>query len=48
MIDDRFIAVWGSYGFTALAMIGALIAARLVLSRVKRELDALRDRKDQS
>ena len=48
MIDDRFVAVWGSYSFTALAMIGALVVARLVLSRVKRELDQLKESKDKS
>ena len=48
MIDDRFVAVWGSYGFTALAMIGALVVARLVLLRVKRELDQLKESKDKS
>lgn len=42
MLDDRFVAVWGSYGATALAMIGALVVARLVLNRVRRELDQLK------
>lgn len=39
MFDDRFVAVWGSYGATVLAMIGALLVARLVLNRVRRELE---------
>ena len=46
MFDDRFFAVWGSYGAAALAMIGALIAARLVLGRVRRELEQLKQGTD--
>lgn len=42
MFDDRCLAVWGSYGATALAMIGALLVARLVLGRVRRELEQLK------
>ena len=42
MFDDRFIAVWGSYGAAALGMIGALVVARLVLNRVRRELETLK------
>lgn len=48
MFDDRFVAVWGSYGFTALAMVGALMTARLLLSRVKRELEEHREDRKQS
>ena len=36
MFDDRCVAVWGSYGAAALAMVGALIVARLVLGRGRR------------
>ena len=42
MFDDRCIAVWGSYGAAALGMIGALVVARLVLNRVRRELETLK------
>ena len=42
MFDDRFIAVWGSYGAAALGMFGALVVARLVLNRVRRELETLK------
>ena len=42
VFDDRFVAVWGSYGAAALAMVGALVVARLVLGRVRRELEALK------
>ncbi|MAV46562.1 MAG: heme exporter protein CcmD [Alphaproteobacteria bacterium TMED89] len=41
-MDDRFVAVWGSYGAAALAMIGALVVARLVLNKVRRELEQLK------
>lgn len=43
MFDDRCVAVWGSYGATALAMIGTLLVARLVLNRVRRELAQLKE-----
>ena len=42
MFDDRCIAVWGSYGAAALAMIGALVVARLVVGRARRELEQLK------
>jgi hypothetical protein len=44
IFDDRFVAVWGSYGAAALGMIGALIVARLVLARVRRELEAFKNK----
>lgn len=46
MFDDRCVAVWGSYGAAALAMVGALIVARLVLGRVRRELEQLKQGTD--
>lgn len=42
MFDDRCVAVWGSYGAAALAMMGALVVARIVLGRARRELEQLR------
>jgi len=46
MFDDRFVAVWGSYGAAALAMIGALVVARVVLNRARAELEALKQDTD--
>lgn len=46
MFDDRCVAVWGSYGAAALAMVGALVVARLVLGRVRRELEQLKQGTD--
>ena len=47
MWDDRSIAIWGSYGAAALAMVIALIGARWLLSRARRELANLQGEQGQ-
>ena len=43
MWDDRSVAIWGSYGAAVLAMILALVVARVLLSRARRELRNLQE-----
>ncbi|MEC7141484.1 MAG: hypothetical protein VX005_09055 [Pseudomonadota bacterium] len=43
MWDDRSVAIWGSYGAAVLAMIVALVVARVLLSRARRELRNLQE-----
>ena len=47
MWDDRSVAIWGSYGAAVLAMILALVVARVLLSRARRELRNLQEEKGQ-
>ena len=47
MWDDRSIAIWGSYGAATLAMVIALIGARWLLSRARRELANLQGEQGQ-
>ena len=47
MWDDRSVAIWGSYGAAVLAMIVALIGARWLLSRARRELRTLQEEQGQ-
>ena len=47
MWDDRSVAIWGSYGAAVLAMILALVAARVLLSRARRELRNLQEEQGQ-
>ena len=47
MWDDRSVAIWGSYGAAVLAMILALVVARMLLSRARRELHNLQEEQDQ-
>ena len=47
MWDDRSVAIWGSYGAAVLAMILALVVARVLLSRARRELRNLQEEQDQ-
>ena len=47
MWDDRNVAIWGSYGAAVLAMILALVVARVLLSRARRELRNLQEEQGQ-
>ena len=47
MWDDRSVAIWGSYGAAVLAMILALVVARMLLSRARRELTNLQEEQGQ-
>ena len=47
MWDDRSVAIWGSYGAAVLAMILALVVARVLLSRARRELRNLEEEQGQ-
>ena len=47
MWDDRSVAIWGSYGAAVLAMILALVVARVLLSRARRELGNLQEEQGQ-
>ena len=47
MWDDRSVAIWGSYGVAVLAMILALVVARVLLSRARRELRNLQEEQGQ-
>jgi hypothetical protein len=47
MWDDRSVAIWGSYGAAVLAMILALVVARVLLSRARRELSNLQEEQGQ-
>ena len=47
MWDDRSVAIWGSYGAAVLAMILALVVARVLLSRARRELRNLQEEQRQ-
>ena len=47
MWDDRSVAIWGSYGAAMLAMILALVVARVLLSRARRELRNLQEEQGQ-
>ena len=47
MWDDRSVAIWGSYGAAVLAMILALLVARVLLSRARRELRNLQEEQGQ-
>ena len=47
MWDDRSVAIWGSYGAAVLAIILALVVARVLLSRARRELRNLQEEQDQ-
>ncbi|MGB0746638.1 MAG: heme exporter protein CcmD [Alphaproteobacteria bacterium] len=47
MWDDRSVAIWGSYGAAVLAMILALVVARVLLSRARRELRNLQEEQGQ-
>ena len=47
MWDDRSVAIWGSYGGAVVAMILALVVARVLLSRARRELRNLQEEQGQ-
>ena len=47
MWDDRSVAIWGSYAAAVLAMILALVVARVLLSRARRELRNLQEEQGQ-
>jgi len=47
MWDDRSVAIWGSYGAAVLAMILALVVARVLLSRARRDLRNLQEEQGQ-
>ena len=47
MWDDRSVAIWGSYGAAVLAMILALVVARVLLCRARRDLRNLQEEQGQ-